>query len=137
MEDEEMIDDYLDCTGKRRRFRVMVYGNGRFLQAVEVCEGEASGLRFVLPVRAGEAPPWGEIRKRIRERLATRSVVRDEHGRLELVGDVLRGQIGQGQGGMPSVVVDDLELSWEEVGALLQPCVGFGLRIEIHEPGHE
>jgi len=69
----------------------------------------------------------GEIRKRIRERLATRSVVRDEHGRLELLGDVVRGQIGEGQGSMPSLVVDDLELSWEEVGALLQSCVGFGL----------
>ena len=68
MPDEQMLDEYLDCAGKRRRFRLTLSGEGRFLEAVELRDGETRGLRFV-PVWFGEMPPWGEMRQRIRERL--------------------------------------------------------------------
>ena len=136
MTDEEMLEDFIDCTGKRRRFRLMVYAAGQFLEAREVHDHEASGLRFVLPVPFNEAPPWGEIRKRIRERLARRELVHDDVGRLQLLTDVLCGQLTEGEDGL-ALIVDDRVLSWEEVGGLLASNMGFGLRIEIHDPGME
>jgi hypothetical protein len=136
MPDDERLEDFLDCTGKRRCFRLMVYAEGQFLEAREVHDGEPSGLRFVLPVKFDEGPPWGEIRKRIRERLARRDLVRDEVGRLQLLTDVLRGQLTETEDAL-ALIVDDRVLSWEEVGALLASYIGFGLRIEVHDPGKE
>ena len=136
--DEEMLDEYIDCAGKRRQFRLTLYAEGLFLQAIEIRDGEPVGLRFVLPVRDGEIPPWGEMRKRIRERLAERHIVRDEAGRLHILRDLIRGQLTESEDGVtPSLLVDDLVLTWEELGELLMPCVGFGLRIEVHEVGGE
>ena len=78
------------------------------------------------------------MRRRIRERLAERDIVRDEAGRLQLLRDLVRGQLTESEDGeAPAVLVDDLVLSWDELGALLLPLVGFGLRIEIHDPGEE
>lgn len=34
-DDESMIDEYVDCMGRIRRFRLSVYADGRFLEAVE------------------------------------------------------------------------------------------------------
>jgi len=89
MADKEMIDDYVDCAGKPRRFRLTLYAEGRFLDAIELRDGEPQGLRFVLPVKFGEMPPWGEMRMRIRERLATRHIVHDQGGRLQLLTEVV------------------------------------------------
>ena len=41
--DEEVLDDYLDCAGKVRRFRLTLYAEGRFLEARELCDGEPTG----------------------------------------------------------------------------------------------
>jgi hypothetical protein len=136
MPDEEMFDEYLDCAGNRRRFRLTLYADSRFLQAIELRDGDPVGLRFVLPVRDGEIPPWGEMRRRIQERLSERHIVRDEAWRLQLLRDLIRGQLTEREDGVtPSLRVDDLVLTWEELGKLLMPSVGFGLRVEVHEPG--
>ena len=59
------------------------------------------------------------------------------HRRGGLLTDVLRGQLTYGDGAGPALIVDDVVLSWEELGALLESYEGFGLRIEIHDPGEE
>jgi hypothetical protein len=128
------VETFLDCAGKRRRFLLQVYGNGQFLEACEVLSDESRGSRIVLPVKPGSPPPWGEIRKRIRERVVRRDLVRDESGRLVLVADELRGQLTWSNDGV-ALIVDDLVLSWDEVGRLLESYEGFGLRIEVRDPG--
>jgi hypothetical protein len=137
--DEELVDEYLDCAGKKRQFRLRLYGEGRFLEAVEVRRVDREGLRFVLPVKAGEVPPWGEMRQRIRERLAQRHVVVDATGELQVLHSIIRGQLTDGdpEEEVLSVVVDDLLISWEQLGQLLRQYSGFGLRLQIHEPGEE
>src|SRR5439155_15954679 len=83
---ESMIDEYLDAAGIVRTFRLTVYAGGGFLEAVERRDDTWTGLRFVLPVPAGEPPPWGEMRARIREWLARRDVARHPRsGRSELL----------------------------------------------------
>ncbi|TMB13564.1 MAG: hypothetical protein E6J71_22495 [Deltaproteobacteria bacterium] len=134
-DDGSMIDEYLDAAGTVRTFRLAVYGGGQFLEAVERRDGAWAGLRFVLPVRAGE-PPWGEMREGIRAWLARRDVARHPRsGRLELLTRSLRGQIDSiGDDGEPVVLVDDLEIGWDELGRLLASYEGWHLRIEIRDP---
>src|SRR5438128_8820062 len=92
-DDEAMIEEYLDAAGTVRTFRLRVYRDGQFLEAVERHDGAWAGLRFVLPAKDGE-PPWGEMREGIRAWLARRDVARDPRsGRLELLTRALRGQI--------------------------------------------
>ena len=134
-----MIDESTDCTGRTRRFKLEEYADGRFLDAQEIRVHDERGLRFVMPAGPDGVAPWGELRQRIRRRLALRHVVRGATGKLEILADVIRGQLdeaGPDEVG-PGVVVDDLRLRWEEVGELLAANVGFGVRIEITEPGDE
>ena len=134
-DDGSMIDEYLDAAGTVRTFRLAVCGGGQFLEAVERRDGAWAGLRFVLPGTAGE-PPWGEMREGIRAWLARRDVARHPRsGRLELLTRSLRGQIDSiGDDGEPVVLVDDLEIGWDELGRLLASYEGWHLRIEIRDP---
>jgi len=134
-DDGSMIDEYLDAAGTVRTFRLRVYRDGQFLEAVERRDGAWAGLRFVLPARDGE-PPWGEMREGLRAWLARRDVVRHPRsGRFELLTRSLRGQIDSiADDGGPVVLVDDLELGWDELGRLLESYEGWHLRIEIRDP---
>jgi hypothetical protein len=135
-DDDSMIDEYLDAAGVVRTFRLAVYGGGKFLEAVERRDGAWAGLRFVLSVPAGEEPPWGEMRARIRAWLARRDIARHPRsGRLELLTHSLRGQlesVGDDEG--PTVLVDDLELGWSDLGRLLASYEGWHVRLEIRDP---
>ena len=138
--EEGVVEEYLDCTGAVRRFRLMIYAAGLFLDAREILGGEPIGLRFV--ERVGDDPgiAFGKIRDRIRERLAQRDVVRDARtGELSLLRDRLMGQIDSfdRSGDGPSVLVDDLELTWAEVGELLAPFEGFHVELFIRDVGGE
>lgn len=133
-------EEFLDCAGTRRTFRLSIDANGLFLEAAEIRKGEPTGLRFVLPCRDGEPEPWGPMRMLIRERLSQRDVVRDAKGKLHLLHRRVRAQLSDRdrmETGLPTVLVDDVELTWDELGDLLAPFAGFGLRIEIRECGEE
>ena len=52
-DDGSMIDEYLDAAGTVRTFRLRVYRDGQFLEAVERHDGAWAGLRFVLPAPTG------------------------------------------------------------------------------------
>src|SRR5437773_12213516 len=101
-----------------RPFRLTGHAGGRFLEAIERHGAAWAGLRFVLPVPAGEPPPWGEMRAQIRAWLARRDVARHPRsGRLELVAGSLRGQIASvGDAGQPKVLVRGLENARREPG---------------------
>lgn len=131
------VEEYVDCAGDTRTFRLRVYAEGRFLDAVEVRNGELNGLRFVMPVGLDGTPPWGEMRSRIRDRLARKHIVRDRAGKLHILGDVVRAQIHNDGEALPTVVVDDIVITWEELGELVLPYSGFGMRLTICAPGDE
>ncbi len=136
--EHSMTEDHLDCQGHARTFRLEEYANHNWLEAVELRKGEHLGLRFVLPIELGEAPPWGEIRDKIRARLSQRDIARGPDGELRVLHNRIRAQlIGRTDEGTPLVFVDDLELTWNELGALLAMYEGSGLRIEICNCGEE
>ena len=76
------------------------------------------------------------MREGIRAWLARRDVAQHPRsGRLELLTRSLRGQIDSaGDDGGPVVLVDDLEIGWDELGRLLASYEGWHLRIEIRDP---
>jgi len=142
--DSVMDDHHLDCRGNRRHFRLELYGGGpaSFLSATELRDGEATGLRFVMQYdESTQAPPYGEIRKKIDARLAVRHVDRDPDT-LEWtpLTTLIRAQIGSASDHevpSPDLVIDDETVSWDELGAMLRAYEGFGVRIRITEPGDE
>lgn len=139
---DEITDEFLDCTGATRVFRLKVYAEGLFMDATEQKEDGSTGLRFVLPIKDG-VPPWGEMRDLVQSRLCQRDVVRDGRGKLQVLHNLIRAQItdidseGREFIDQPHLVIDDINVSWEELGQALTCFTGFGLRIEIHEAGGE
>jgi hypothetical protein len=136
---EPMIDTYVDCTGRKRRFRLELVAEGLFLEAFEQRDDEREGLRFIMSTKDGELPPYGAMRDLIRERLSQRDLVRDpDTGKLENTRRVVRAQLHSGPDGTdPTLIVDDLQLTWRELGQVLARYSGFGLRIQICECGEE
>jgi hypothetical protein len=137
-DDHTMEDEFLDCTGKKRRFRLQSYAGGRFLDAVELLDGQAVGMRFVMPAGVDGVLPWGEMRAKIRARMAERDVSRDpDTGRLEILRGLVRAHIhsvpqsdDEDEHG-PVLIVDDRKITWRELGEMLVGLEGWSLRLEI------
>ena len=139
-----MEEYHLDCRGKKRLFRLDEYGHGpaSFLSAWEVRRGKVPGLRFVMRYdESTEVPPYGEIREKIADRLAVRHVIRDPETQgwtpLNLV---IRAQIGESDEYHalgPDLVIDDEDITWEELGNMLRSYAGWGVRIQITGAGEE
>ena len=131
-------DEFFDCAGNKRVFRLATAATPGFFEGVELRRGEPVGLRFLLPIESGKAPPWGEMREKIRKRLSSRDLVRDEDGELHNLNNIIRAQIHDRTGdGMPTLVIDDEEIDWDELGAIIKIHSGWGLRIEICNIGDE
>jgi len=138
--EESMVEHFFDSAGKKRTFRLGVYAAGNFFEAAELRGGEPSGIRFILPVPADGAPPWGQMRDKIRERLSQRDLVRDEEGRLHDLRRTIRAQITDQDGpdrGTPLLLIDDMEVTWQEFGQMLMTYAGWGLRLQICDCGDE
>ena len=144
-DDDVQIDEYIDCAARKRRFRLqtLMTPAGEVFEAVELRDGEPTGMRFMMRVGDGEVPPYGNMRMKLRERMAQRDVVRDPGtGRPEVINRLVRAQItnrAEDEAGrsVPVLTVDDQDISWSELGTMLEAYEGFGLRIEIHEAGNE
>lgn len=136
--DENLTDEYYDCTGKKRIFKLTFYNGGDFLRAIECRNNGEPALRFILSVKSDEALALAEMRKNIRRHLSQKDVVRDQKGRLHILHDCIRAQITTHKDeSTPSLLLDDMEISWEEFGQLLTSYSGWGLRIKICESGEE
>lgn len=137
-DDETMEDEFLDCTGKKRRFRLQSYAGGRFLDATELLDGQAVGMGFVMPAGVDGVLPWGEMRAKIRARMAERDIARDpDTARLEILRGLVRAHIhsvpqsdDKDEHG-PVLIVDDRKITWRELGEMLVGLEGWSLRLEI------
>ena len=142
-EPEAMDEYHLDHQGRKRLFRLRNYerGWGSFLEAQEFRKDEPTGWRFALRCDAEIAiAPWGEIREKLRQRLATRDLVRDpDSGELQVLTNLIRAQVEFARDprkGPPLIVYGDT-ITWRELGEMLSSYEGWGLRIEITQGGDE
>lgn len=133
-DDDSRIEDYLDCTGKTRRFRLQSYARGSFLSATEILDDQACGMRFVMRIDAHGDLPWGEMRDRLRTRLAERDVAVDpKTGELRILRDLVRAHIdcADDEGEGPVLIVDDRRVTWAELGRMFAAHEGWDLRLQI------
>jgi hypothetical protein len=131
-------ETFLDACGAKRRFALEIYGGGpmTFLSAQEERADGSPGLRLYLQFdEVTQLPPYGPLRDKIRQRLATRDLAQDpDDGSLQILTGDIRAQITSSTTDphdLPAVLIDDLELSWEDLGRLLSAYEGFGLQIRI------
>lgn len=82
--------------------------------------------------------PWGEMREKIRARLAERDLANDpDSGRLEILRGLVRARIvsiprsQEEDHDGPILVVDDRRLTWRELGRLFSALEGWDLRIQV------
>jgi len=142
-EPEAMDEYHLDHRGKKRLFRLRNYerGSGSFLEAMEVRKSEPTGWTFRLHYNSDvQMAPYYEMRTRLRERLATRDLVRDpDTGELSNLTNTIRAQVSSGQDPRrgPPLLVDGELITWRELGQLLRAYEGWGLRIQITDTGEE
>lgn len=142
---QPMDESHLDCTGRQRRFRLScdLGGGTEWLFATELIGGEARGMRIVMPAKPDGTLPWGEIRTKLRQRLAERSTAMNpESAERTLLANVVRAQLTEPtdretEPAGPNLLVDGEEISWHELGRLLMPYMGFGLRVEVCDAGEE
>jgi hypothetical protein len=139
-----MLEHYLDCTGKKRQFRLQSYAHDRFLEATEILDGEPVGMRFVMRADPRGELPWGELRERIRQRMSERDVAVDpDTGKLEILRSLVRAHIDavpdahEDDREGPVLIVDDRRITWRKLGQMLAGLEGFDLRLEILEPTQE
>lgn len=79
---------------------------------------------------------WSQIQRILREELSAADVVRGPDGELTIVDGIVRGDLSEGTGdGCPGVVVEDLRISWAELGRALMAYQGCKIRIEVEEEG--
>ncbi len=132
------VETFLDACGQKRRFAMEIFGGdgATFLTAREQRDDGLPGLLLVERFDEGSQPaPRGALWDRIRVRLATRDLARDpDNGRLQLLTGDLRAQLTtdpERPDGPPAVLIDDLRLSWEELGLLLSAYEGFALNVRV------
>lgn len=140
----EARDEYhLDHQGRKRLFRLRNYERGpfSFFEALEVRNGDPTGWRFAVHYDPESGiVPWAEIREKIRQRLATRDIVRDpDSGGLRVLANLIRAQVGCAKDARkgPPLIVDGETVTWREFGQLLSSYEGWGLRIQITNGGDE
>ena len=134
---EDIEEYHLDCRGKKRLFRLQQYGGGVacFLSAREIRRDDHPGIRVVMQFNPEtEPPPYYQLRRKLAERLATRHVVRnpdtDQH---EILNMVVRAHVSfaDEDAAGPNLVIDDEVVSWEQLGRMLRPYEGWGLRLQL------
>ena len=144
-EPPQVMEEYhIDCQGRKRLFRLSRFSchTNEILQADEIRNGQPTGWHFnYVYDPETESPPYGEIRTKISERLATRDLARDpDTGDLHILNWMIRAQVSykkDDREGGPDILVDGDLYTWSEIGRLLEPYEGWGLRIEIKETGEE
>jgi hypothetical protein len=77
---------------------------------------------------------WAQIQRILREELSAADAVRGPGGELTIVDGIVRGELTEGTGdGCPGVAVEDLKISWVELGRALMAYQGLKIRIEVEE----
>jgi hypothetical protein len=123
------IEVATDCCGTVRRFSVDVHttDGGYFLRAVEEGVGQG-GYEFAAHSEVSPYLALGQLRRRIRQGLATRYLT-VEDGDRRLGHDAAVGTIGFG-----GVVIDGREVSFEEFASMLQVYEGWRFSLKIVDP---
>lgn len=125
-------EEFTDFAGRTRKFTLERYPvpSGYGVCASEDVEGD-DGYVFRAFSTVDPFQALGDLRMRIRKLLSIRHLV-EQHGRLSLTHDRLRGRIDCG-----GVVVDGIFLSFDQLAELIQTYEGFQFDLKIIDSSDE
>ncbi|MBI4333234.1 MAG: hypothetical protein HY673_18370 [Chloroflexi bacterium] len=139
METPEDIIDFVDCAGKRRKFKFEVLDAGPMvrLEAKEIRKDGEPGYYFREIGMADHIPVLrGRLHLKIMEGLSKRYMApqRKGIGRWRMLSDELAGYVGFDESKEQAcVVVDGFRITWEEFESLVQSHEGFFVRIKFED----
>lgn len=121
-------DEYVDCAGIRRTFRVYrqrpALTAGYLLCADEVRDDGAGGYHFEVLAESCPFAGLASLDNKIRRELARKYLRDTDHG-LQMTHDLVRGNIGH-----DGVIVDGRHISWDDFVKLL--ITHEGGKFELH-----
>ncbi len=115
---------FLDFEGEKREFEYLLHENDMgFL--VKAKETKDIGYEFHAFSETNPFNALGAIRQKIRKRLSTRYLQKEERGH-HFYHDEAKGQIGYG-----GVIVDGVFIPFEQLNEMIQTYEGFYIEIKI------
>ncbi len=126
-------EEFMDCSGHTRQFEISLYkmSGGDFrIEAKERSPEEGYRFEVYSPVYSDPAigSALGNLRNRIRERLATRYLRADKAHSKELTHNELRGRISYN-----GIIVDGSLLTFDDLKTILTTREGFEVRVVFGE----
>lgn len=117
-------DRFYDFEGKEREFGYLIHETGT---GFSVMAKETKEIGYVFHAFSETNPfnALGELRQKIRKRLSTRHLQKEESG-YQLCHDEAKGQIGYG-----GVIIDGVFISFEQLNEIIQTYEGFYIEIKI------
>ncbi len=130
----------LDGVSHTFQFRPHIFGDRLSLEAREV--GPEQGYEFSVIADAEQDlfVTFQELFERIRRELGRRHIEPDGDGYRITQDDVVRGQISEDLDSverMPLLIIDGKPVTWEALGRMVAPNVGFRFKLEIFDSSEE
>jgi hypothetical protein len=128
-----------DCEGQRHEFhfRTRLFGTGVALDAFEVRDGIPSGYKFqVIGEPEGDQMVLlGRLIDKIRSALALKHLEQGQYGPQIAEHRTVRARIDSDpdEYGVPLLVIDGREITWEEFGRMLMTYEGWEFKLEIRD----
>jgi hypothetical protein len=133
-----------DCRGHAHRFIIQnqLVPGGILIEAFEVKNGCRGGYEFGVlgDFDDDQLKLFAELFERMRRGLARKHIEEGEFGRRISTGDTVRGRITWDEefdGRIPMLVIDGMEITWEELGRMLMSYEGFQFKLEIRDRSEE
>lgn len=133
-----------DRSGHVHRFTIrnQLVPSGILIEAFEVVNGRRGGYEFgVLGDHEDDyLKLFAELFERIRRGLARQHIEEGVLGRQISSGNTVRGRITWDEefdGRIPMLVIDGIEVTWEELGGMLMTYEGFQFKLEIRDRSEE
>ena len=133
-----------DCTGEAHEFhfRIHLFGTGVALDAFELRDGYPAGYQFQIVGAPQEdlLVLLGRLIEKIRRGLSTKHLRNGQFGRQVADDRVVRGNIGwddSHDGSVPLLIIDGLEITWQEFGRMLMSFEGWQFKLEIGDKSED
>lgn len=133
-----------DSEGKFHEFhfRTFLFGTGVALDAFELRKGVPAGYQFQVIAGPEEdlLAMLGRLIAKIQRALAVKHLEDGAQGLQIGNSGVVRGLIewdAARDGGLPLLIIDGREISWEDFGRCMMSFEGFQFKLEVHDKSEE
>jgi len=122
------------------QFRTHVFSDQLSLEALETGPGEGYEFSVIADAQQDLFVTFRELFERIRRELSREHIEPERDGHQITDAGVVRGQITSDPDGfdsMPLLIVDGKPVTWEELGRMVSPYMGFRFKLEIFDRSEE